>query len=119
LLIYPGHVYAVVLLLLNGADINMRDQQQHTPLMRVCALNQSSVASALINGKADISLRDSSGLTACDIAIASDARECVSLLEKATNVQISRAQGTVKPANAALIAHRRSGGHKRNISSFF
>ena len=63
-----GHTKAVRLLLVNGADINKKNVNGHTPLMAASIGGYSEIVRIFIDYRANINQKDSNGLSALDLA---------------------------------------------------
>jgi ankyrin repeat protein len=80
-----GNVPLVELLLEKGADVNESsandDQYEATPLILASANGHGDVVKLLLSKGADLSLKDSEGKTALDVATASNHQQVVDLLK--------------------------------------
>lgn len=66
-----------------GADLNAKDQQGETALMRAAAGNKVKIVKALINGGADVSAKDNRGHTALMRASEQRHTDVIALLKEA------------------------------------
>ena len=78
-----GDIFKVRQLIEKGADVNARDQNQHTPLHNAASRRNTDVAKLLIDKGADVNAKDNYGQTALDMAEASHKPDIVSILRAA------------------------------------
>lgn len=64
-----GDVAAVQRLIAEGADVNAKNKDGQTPLMKAAAINHVELVTLLLNHKADRTLRDKEGSTALYYAV--------------------------------------------------
>jgi ankyrin repeat protein len=113
-----GHEQTTKLLLDKGADIEARDPEGLTPLIKAAAYGRTGVAALLIERGAQIEARDAGGGTAlieaaCDCAVATmpDTFDVIQLLlEKGANINARNNEG-----NTALMVASNGGVVKTNI----
>ena len=63
-----GHIEVTKLLLENGAQVDILDNEQWSPLMISCRSGQAAIAQVLLENEADAFLRNNKGQTALEIA---------------------------------------------------
>lgn len=78
-----GHCHIVVLLIRNGADVNGKDRQEQTALMRAVSRDDVKIAKFLLRCGCDVNVRGINGDTALNIAIRRGAEEMFRLLIRA------------------------------------
>ena len=66
---FLGYKNIVVLLVKHGADVNHCSQNGRSPLMWACYRNHTHVIDFLLESGADVSIRDSTGLNAFEMAV--------------------------------------------------
>ena len=76
-----GAQAAVRLHIARGDDLNARDGGGRTPLMLAALKNRAKICEMLLAGGADLLLVDTAGLSAHDLAIASNALDAVRVLD--------------------------------------
>jgi len=67
----------------NPTDINFRDKDSRTRLMRASYMGNKDLVAVLLNGKAVVDLKDKNGHTASDLAVIGGHNEIVALLKVA------------------------------------
>jgi ankyrin repeat protein len=78
-----GDMFKVRQLIEKGADVNVRDKNQDTPLHEAASRRKTDVAKLLIEKGADVNAKDNYGQTALDMAEASHKSDIVSILRAA------------------------------------
>jgi ankyrin repeat protein len=78
-----GHCHVVVLLIRNGADVNGKDRQAQTALMRAVSRDDVKIAKFLLRCGCDVNARGINGDTALNIAIRRGGEEMFRLLIRA------------------------------------
>lgn len=73
--------YILRCLLESGANVNAKDADGDTPLMRAAALGQAEALHMLLAAGADATLRNNAGQTALDLAFEYEETTCGQLLE--------------------------------------
>jgi len=68
------------LVLKSGANVNAQDKRGNTPAMVACFLNKPNVLKALIDAKADLTLKNNEGNDVKTMAADRDLDECKALL---------------------------------------
>lgn len=80
LAIHGQHKEMVELLIENGADVNNRDSDYDTPLIKASQTGNAGIIKALIKGGADVNAADMSGKTALHHLIISGDMETIAML---------------------------------------
>lgn len=75
-----GHAHVVMLLLNNGADLSIRDENRRTALMLAARNGHSECLGALLDNNADLDAVDKNRNTALSYAARYGHAECVNLL---------------------------------------
>jgi len=69
------------LILQSGANINAQDQRGNTPAMVACFFNKPNILKALIQAKADLTLKNNEGKDVKALADDEDLDECKAVLQ--------------------------------------
>jgi len=70
------------LILQSGANINAQDQRGNTPAMVACFFNKPNILKALIQAKADLTLKNNEGKDVKALADDEDLDECKAVLQQ-------------------------------------
>ena len=79
-----GSYEAAEALCAHGAEVDARDRNQYTPLMRAAYMGRTKICEMLLALGADPSLKDKDGKTALDWAREQNKPECAALLQPVT-----------------------------------
>jgi ankyrin repeat protein/beta-lactamase regulating signal transducer with metallopeptidase domain len=89
-----GHVQVLEALIAHGADLDAKDKEGRTPLMRACENSQKGVSELLIAKGADLNVQSNAGHTALHIACATGQKDVVELLiAKGAEVNVKEKAG--------------------------
>uniref|UniRef100_A0A9J7ZU43 Ankyrin repeat domain 10b n=2 Tax=Cyprinus carpio TaxID=7962 RepID=A0A9J7ZU43_CYPCA len=90
---FGGHPQCLLWLLQAGADINRQDYVGEPPLHKAARAGSIDCINTLLVQGAKADMRNSSGLTAADLAHAQGFEECAQLLSNAQNQQLNQLNG--------------------------
>ncbi|XP_052461403.1 ankyrin repeat domain-containing protein 10 isoform X1 [Carassius gibelio] len=87
---FGGHPQCLLWLLQAGADINRQDYVGEPPLHKAARAGSIDCINTLLVQGAKADMRNSSGLTAADLALTQGFEECAQLLSNAQNQQLNQ-----------------------------